>query len=82
MPPRPVVDLVVSWPDDPQTTVQLWHHHGSQEASSMVRVTGDSHCFPGIAPKGLHPGTEPQPPCIHTKEVVEVTYTLVLFWHF
>lgn len=51
--PRPVVGLVVSWPDDPQTTVQLWHH-GSPEASSMVRVTGDSHCFPGIAPKGLH----------------------------
>lgn len=41
--PGPVVDLVVSWPDDPQTTVQLWHQHGSQEESPTVRVTGDSH---------------------------------------
>lgn len=49
--PRPVVDLVVSWPDDPQMTVQLWHHHGSQETSSMVRVTGESHCSLALLPR-------------------------------
>lgn len=44
----------------------------------MVTVTSES-------PLASLPMTyyvrSPEPPCVHTEEVVEVTYTLVLLWH-